>query len=70
MWFQDNVKLCKMSTMLNNSKEIKDTSPMYQKSFIHAQQIWIEYKHLVKDIVKGGEEYKVNIRYKVISPYI
>jgi DNA-directed RNA polymerase specialized sigma subunit len=56
--------------MLNNSKEIKDTSPMYQKSFIHAQQIWIEYKHLVKDIVKGGEEYKVNIRYKVISPYI
>ncbi len=53
-----------MSTVLNNSKAIKDTSSTYQKSFIHAQQIWIEYKHLVEDIVKK------NKKYKVISPYI
>jgi len=62
VWSQDNIKLCKMSIMLNSSKAIKDTSLTYWESFIHAWQIWIEYKHLVEDIDEINSE-----KYKVIS---
>ncbi len=63
MWSQDNVKLCKMSIVFNSSKAIKDTPLTYQENIIHAQQIWIEYKHLPKDIV---EIQRKNKKYKVI----
>jgi hypothetical protein len=29
VWFQNNVKLYKMSIMVNNFKAIKDTPPLY-----------------------------------------
>jgi hypothetical protein len=35
VWSQDNVKLCKLSIVLNYFKAIKDTSSTYWESFIH-----------------------------------
>jgi hypothetical protein len=47
---------CKPKVKVATFQAIHDTSLMYQENFIRAQQIWIKYKHLAEDIVKGGKE--------------